>query len=258
MSLEGDIERVLDRLSAPQVESLATGAGGRAAPDGSFAASVAGATPASYAAVAALATSWSTTAGLTGAGVALALRTGLQGRIVADARRSRPVWTGPGAVGEQRLTASVLHELIAGAQRHVLLVSFAAHTLPSVATDLEAAVDRGCRVDVVFETETDSAGGYSSHEARPFGEVQGIRRWRWPVEQRAQGAVLHAKALIVDGERALIGSANLTKRALTANLEVGLLIDDPAVVWAMVEHVSMLMAQEILIEDSTLFGGSER
>lgn len=38
--------------------------------------------------------------------------------------------------------------------------------------------------------------------------------------------MLHAKILI-DGLRALVGSANLTHRALTANLEAGVLIEDP-------------------------------
>ena len=205
-----------------------------------------GAQPAAHAAVAALATTWSATPGLTGAGIALALRVGLRARIAAEAARSRPVWTGPEAPGEQRLTASVLHELVASARRRVLLVSFAAHTIPSLATDLEDAVDRGCVVDVVFETETDSAGGYTSHEARPFGDVPGIRRWRWPAEQRTHGAVLHAKALIIDGQRALVGSANLTKRALTANLELGVLVRDQALATALETHLDRLMDRAIL------------
>lgn len=246
MSLERDIERVLERLSATQVESLAATAANRATPDGSIAQSVVGAQPAAHAAVLALASAWADTPTITGDGIALALRTGLRARVDADSRRSRPVWTGPEAAGEQRLTASVLHELVAGARRRVLLVSFAAHTLPSLATDLEAAVDRGCSVDVVFETETDSAGAYSGHETRPFGDVAGIRRWRWPAEQRTHGAVLHAKALIIDGERALVGSANLTKRALTANLEVGVLVQDPVVARALDDHVSGLMALGVL------------
>ncbi len=249
MSLDRDVERVLDRLSVAQIESLAAAAGGGATPDGSLAQSVVGAQPAAHAAVASLAASWASAPGVTGPGIALALRTGLRARVAAEAWRSSPVWTGPEAAGEQRLTASVLHELVAGARRRVLLVSFAAHTLPSFAADLEAAVERGCTVDVVFETGTDSAGGYSSHDARPFGDVPGIRRWHWPAEQRNHGALLHAKALIIDGERALVGSANLTKRALTANLEVGVLVRDPAVARAMEQHLAGLMAQDVLVPE---------
>jgi phosphatidylserine/phosphatidylglycerophosphate/cardiolipin synthase-like enzyme len=246
VSVDHDIERVLDRLSVTQIESLAAAASGRATPDGSLAQSVVGAKPGAHAAVAALATTWKATPGLSGDGIALALRVGLRARNSAEAARSRPVWTGPEAPGEQRLTASVLHELVAGARRRVLLVSFAAHTLPSLAADLEAAVARSCVVDVVFETEADSAGGYSSHEARPFGDVPGICRWRWPIELRTHGAVLHAKTLIIDGERALVGSANLTKRALTANLELGVLIRDPTLASALEMHPDRLMERAIL------------
>ena len=54
--------------------------------------------------------------------------------------------------------------------------------------------------------------------------------------------MLHAKLLIVDGRRALVGSANLTHRALTANLEAGVLIEDPDVAAGLEEHVLDLMA----------------
>jgi phosphatidylserine/phosphatidylglycerophosphate/cardiolipin synthase-like enzyme len=246
LTVERDIERVLARLSTSQVEALARATETRARPDGSLAASVPGSGPAAHAAVSDLAASWSSTAGLTGAGIALALRTGLRAQRLAEATRSQPVWTGPGTVGEQRLTSGVLHELISTARQRILILSFAAHTVPSVAADLEAAVAAGCSVDVVFETGADSAGAYRSHDTRPFGDVAGIRRWCWPADQRARGSLLHAKALIIDGERALIGSANLTQRALEANLEVGVLVRDPTVAAALEAHVRGLMSSGTL------------
>jgi PLD-like domain/Domain of unknown function (DUF1998) len=230
------LRNALERLSASQVEALARAAALRTTPDGSLTAALAGSGPAALAAVSALAASWSSTAGLTGAGIALALRTGLRAQQIADATRSQPVWTGPGSVGEQRLTPGVLHELISGAHRRILLLSYAAHTVPSVAADLETAVELGCSVDVVFETGVDSSGSYRGDE-QPFGELPGIHRWRWPANQRTRGSLLHAKALVIDGERALIGSANLTQRALEANLEVGVLVRDPAVAAALEAHV---------------------
>jgi phosphatidylserine/phosphatidylglycerophosphate/cardiolipin synthase-like enzyme len=174
------------------------------------------------------------------------LRTGLAARRDAAARRSRPVWTGPCASGEQRLTAAVLGDLISSANERVLLVSYAAYTLTGVAENLTAAVNRGCTVDVVFETEEDSGGGYSGPSV-PFGAVPGIRRWRWPANRRpSSGAALHAKLLVVDGRRALVGSANLTHRALTANLEAGVLIEDPDIAAQLERHVRRLMTDEVL------------
>ena len=246
MTVEHDIGRVLERLSAGQVEALARAVATLATPDSSLAGTVTGAGPGAYSAISALSGSWSSTAGLTGSGIALALRTGLRAREAAEATRSQPVWTGPATFGAQRLTAGVLHELISGARRRILLLSFAAHTVPSVAADLEVAVRAGCSVDVVFETGADSSGAYRGDDRRPFGDVSGIQRWCWPADQRSRGSLLHAKALLIDGERALIGSANLTERALSANLEVGVLIRDPAVAAAFEAHVCSLMKAGVL------------
>ena len=69
---------------------------------------------------------------------------------------------------------------------------------------------------------------------------------RGPAAHRTPGAVLHAKLLIVDGRRALVGSANLTHRALTANLEAGVLIEDPDLAGGLEEHVLDLMADGTL------------
>jgi phosphatidylserine/phosphatidylglycerophosphate/cardiolipin synthase-like enzyme len=52
----------------------------------------------------------------------------------------------------------------------------------------------------------------------------------------------------LDGRRALVGSANLTNRALTANLEAGVLVADPQVAEAIEEHVRELMAAGELVQ----------
>lgn len=242
----------LERLSTAQLHALAAACEPLAlAPAGGLGQLVAGAAPGAVEAVAALTSAWRGQPALTGAGVSLALRTGLRTRADLDSRRARPVWTGPGSVGETRLTASVLHELLLGAQERILLVSYAAYTLPELATDLEAAVQRGCRVDVVFETTEDSAGQYAGPAAAPFAQVAGIHRWRWPADHRDPGSVLHAKLLVIDGCRGLVGSANLTARALHHNLEIGLLIGDAAVAGRLQGHVHRLMEAGVLRESAT-------
>jgi phosphatidylserine/phosphatidylglycerophosphate/cardiolipin synthase-like enzyme len=247
VSIEHAIAEVLERLSAAQLKALAAACEPLQRPDGAVTQVAVGASPSAHDAITNLASAWAANPRLTGEGVGLALRIGLRARGDADARRSRPVWTGPGASGEQRLTAAVLHELVANASDRVLIVSFAAYTLTKLAADLEAAVQRGCQVDVVFETEDDSAGAYSGPQSKPFGSVADIRRWRWPAEQRTVGAVLHAKLLVVDGRRALVGSANLTHRALTANLEAGVLVEDHELAGALEDHVRGLIGAGTLI-----------
>lgn len=251
MTVQQALTDVLDRLSDSQVLALATACEPLNTPDHTTVLVPAGAPLATVGAVDALASTWKSTPVLTGAGIALALRTGLAARRDIDARRTRAVWTGPGATGEQRLTAAVLHELLAGADKRILLVSYAAFTLTEIAADLEAAVARGCCVDVVFETTDDSDGQYSGPHNQPFGTIAGITRWRWPAEHRTGGAVLHAKLLVVDGQRAFVGSANLTARALAHNLEVGVLVRDAVVAAQLEKHVIALMLAGTLIKSPT-------
>lgn len=247
MSIERAVDGVLARLSDAQIHALADACAQHRRPTGSLTQIAAGASPAAHDAIAELSTQWASSTGLTGDGVSLALRVGLRARRDTDARRSRPVWTGPGAAGEQRLTAAVLHELVSDARERVLLVSFAAYALTELAADLEAAVGRGCQVDVVFETEEDSAGAYSEPRSKAFGALSGARRWRWPPDHRQPGALLHAKLLVVDGRRALVGSANLTHRALSANLEAGVLIEDAALAADLEAHIRALIGDGTLV-----------
>lgn len=247
--IDACLRDVLARLSDAQIQALAAACEGRTGPPGGLTQVVVGGSPAAHEAIEKLAISWASRPFLTGDGIALALGVGVEARREADVQRSKSVWTGPGTAGDRRLTAAVLHELIDAARQRVLLVSFAAYTLTEVAADLKAAVGRGCAVDVVFETEEDSAGAYSGPKSHPFHGINGIRRWRWPAANREPGAVLHAKLLVVDGRRALVGSANLTSRALTANLEVGVLVRDPGVAGQLDGHVQGLMSSGVLVSD---------
>ncbi len=250
MNVQDAIQLTLERLSDSQVEALADTCASRQTPDTALAQAVIGAQPGANDAIAQLAEAWAATTALTGAGVAVALRIGLVARRRADARRSRPVWTGPGSSGAQRLTSTVLRDLLTSARERILMVSFAAYTLSNLAKDLEDAVGRGCEIDVVFETADDSSGGYIDPHSTPFGAVQGIRRWRWPADQREPGGLLHAKVLAVDGRRALVGSANLTYRALTANIEAGVLVEDPDLAASIEQHVRTLMDQGVLLRSA--------
>ncbi len=128
---------------------------------------------------------------------------------------------------------------LADARHRILLVSYATYTLPEIAADLQAAVVRGCAVDVVFETVDDN-DAYRG-PSQPFADIPGLMRWRWPHEQRPPGAALHAKLLVVDGRRALVGSANLTHRALNANTEAGIVTCDEQLASALERHVRDLM-----------------
>ena len=58
--------------------------------------------------------------------------------------------------------------------------------------------------------------------------------------------VLHAKALVVDDEVVFITSANLTEAALERNIELGLLLRDPALAASTSTHSRGLIDRALL------------
>lgn len=244
MRLEAAVQVLLERLSDTQVEVLAAAASAHERPPAAFPGVVAGASPGAQQAVRDVLAAWRAAPQLTGCGLALALRLGSGLRQEAAERRSTPVWTGPGAAGDRRLTSGTIHALISAARERILLTSYSTGVVPQVAADLRDAIKRGCTVDVVFETGEDDPS-YTGPSV-PLADVEGLRRWRWPKKDRPPNAKLHAKLLVVDGRRALIGSANLSRLGHHKSLEAGVLIRDETVAAELEAHVRGLMTRNEL------------
>lgn len=148
----------------------------------------------------------------------------LRGRLDAleEQVHLTPVWTGPESVAAHgRLTIAVVADLIAQATKEILLVSYA--TVPSdrVRQALTDAAERGVAITLLLERPQDNPTFKGQKD--PFPGLP-ARRLVWPAASRRVGASMHAKLLIIDRQVALVGSANLTSRALESNLEGGLLV----------------------------------
>ena len=169
-------------------------------------------------------------------------------RAVDRARRHQSVsvvWTGPeSGVSSSRLTAATVIELINAAQSELLLVSYATYTEPSIAAALSAAAARGVAVTLLAERHEDNPS-YTAL-GTPFPGL-GALRLNWPANSRPPGASLHAKVIVVDDKIALVGSANLTSRAMESNLECGILIRGGPQPRAIRDHVTGLYAAGLLL-----------
>ncbi len=151
------------------------------------------------------------------------------------------VWTGPErANATARDTAVVLRALFERAQRQVIVAGYDFTRGSSLLEPLWIAMrDRGvdARFFVHIEQPTEhildpeAYGSNSAHEVMdkvwPFGNP----RPRVYYDARALASHprfnMHAKCVIVDGECALITSANFTQAAHAKNLECGVLLEDP-------------------------------
>lgn len=196
---------------------------------------------------------WQEAPALSGEAVALALRAAARAREAAQAAQTlEVVWTGPTTHAVPvRKTREVLLDLMRLAQARLLVVSFAAYRVPEVLAELTSAVARGVDVRLVLEASEESRGRLSHDAADAFISLGGsVAFYVWPADQRVVSAghsgVLHAKAVIADGRAAFVTSANLTGHALTANMELGLLVRGGTVPTRLDAHFDELIAQGVL------------
>jgi phosphatidylserine/phosphatidylglycerophosphate/cardiolipin synthase-like enzyme len=165
------------------------------------------------------------------------------------------IWTGPTNTRfPVRRIDQVLYDLISVAQKRIVLVTFAAHRVPHLCAHLTQAVGRGVDLTLIVESEGESEGQLTLDAIAAFTAVPAARRriYYWPLARRERNqsgrpGKLHAKCAIVD-EVALVGSANLTDDAFNRNMELGLLVRDPAPVAAIVEHFEELIHRGVLLE----------
>lgn len=186
------------------------------------------------------------------------------GVLLAD-RANRPsppelVWTGPeGANADSRDTEVVVRRLFEGATKEVIVAGYSFDHGGSIFAPLsEAMKSRGVKATFVLDL-----GG----QARVPSEMDRFARekivaflgknWPWGDPRPAifydprtitpkLYASMHAKCIVVDDARALVTSANFTSRAQSRNIEVGVLLEDPAFAKELAEHWRELLKEALL------------
>jgi phosphatidylserine/phosphatidylglycerophosphate/cardiolipin synthase-like enzyme len=149
------------------------------------------------------------------------------------------VTSGPDVAGMTRDTGVVLRELFAGAEQRVLVVGFAVHQEREIFAALANRMRH--RPDLLARLCLDirrAPGDTTRADSllRRFAERFIRQEWPGPrlpdlfydprslAESEPRRASLHAKCVVIDGVRALIGSANLTEAAQLRNIEVGVVV----------------------------------
>jgi phosphatidylserine/phosphatidylglycerophosphate/cardiolipin synthase-like enzyme len=143
--------------------------------------------------------------------------------------------------------------MVSHAQKRIVLVTFAAHRVAHLCDHLLLAVARGAELTLILESEGESEGQLTRDAIEAFREVpaEQIHLYYWPLAQRERNQAgrpgkLHMKCAIVD-RWALIGSANLTDDAFNRNMELGVLVREPATVEALAEHFRELIRAKVLV-----------
>ena len=185
--------------------------------------------------------------GITASALALGLECALTASWKqAQKQRLDVVWTGPlVSTISVRRSAAVLLELIQKAKREIVMVSFAAFRIPDALRALESSSQSGISMHFILESGDDSQGRLRQDASFAFRSLIGkpnVHFYTWPLSKRPPGALLHAKVVIVDGNTALITSANLTENAISTNLEIGILIDGGDAPKRIHDHIKGLIA----------------
>lgn len=179
-----------------------------------------------------------------------------------NARDQSPelVWTGPeGSGATARDTAVVLRECFECARHTVVMAGYCFDHGQELLRPLHAVMKQHGVVAHLFlhvPQPTDMSQGVDAHLAQHLG---GFLERQWPFgkpfprlycDARALKpgppySSLHAKCVVVDGWRAMVSSANFTLTGQERNIEVGVLLDDPA-------FASALAAQWLGLVESRL------
>lgn len=197
-----------------------------------------------------LLTAWAAAPSFNGREVAAMLRAAAAART-AESKDGvvEVVMTGPSRPdAPTRSTEAVVSEIVAGARRELMMVTYAAAPYPPLRAALELAAARGVRTTIAVETVEGARGFLNFEPALAFAGVAGVQLLHWPTEERIafSGGRLHAKLVVADREVAFVTSANLTGSALGQNIECGLVVRGGSAPRRLADHFAALAREGVL------------
>jgi len=183
------------------------------------------------------------------------------GRVAAGSSSPRLVWSGPRVAGvPARDTRTVYEQLLGGAAESLWVSTYAYFDGPRIFEGLAERLDAVPKPNVRLLLNIQRRKGDTTSEdglVRRFAD--GFWEMGWPGASRPMvyydarslaldgaAAVLHAKAVVADGEAVFVTSANLTDSAWDKNIELGILAHDHALATSVVAHFQGLIDGEIL------------
>lgn len=130
-------------------------------------------------------------------------------------------WMG-GGIGS---VESTLAELFKKATNEIYISAFSIGNSSDVLfVWVEKALLRGIRIKIVINRLNEQPAEVVSKLTNLANEFPYLSIFDFPA---SEGVDLHAKIIVADHNRALVGSSNLSKRGIFTNYEMGILIDGP-------------------------------
>ena len=171
------------------------------------------------------------------------------------------VWTGPEVPGlHARDTRRVYEELLGSAERSIWVSTYAFFDGPRAFKILARRMnDRPSLAVTLLLNIQRKRGDTTSVDQRVVRFAERFWKTDWPgtsvprvfydpraLEPDGPAGVLHAKAVVADDEAVFVTSANLTDAAFDQNIELGLLVRDPALAQSVSQHFRVLIDRGLL------------
>ena len=203
--------------------------------------------------------------GMPAAGIAYTLE--LLAETIADRPKIEDlvqvVATGPEVSGvANRDTSVVVSDLFSRAEQSVVVIGYAVYQGQKVFQTLAARMNERPELNVRMYLDITRKPGdttMASELVKRF--CHHFRTTQWPggarlpeifydprsaALNRTGAASLHAKCVVVDGERVFISSANFTEAGQTRNIELGLLVSSRGVAERITDFVEQLVEERLL------------
>lgn len=151
-----------------------------------------------------------------------------------------------------RQTEQVLLDMIRGARKTLLVVSYAVYRIRSIGDALCEAAGRGVRIRIVLDImDPTEIEGYNPLIAIGDRLLSYAEILYWPKDRRipdveGRRGSLHVKCVVADSQRMFVSSANLTEQALKINMELGILIGGTRYPRDAEEHFADLIGRGVL------------
>jgi cardiolipin synthase len=125
---------------------------------------------------------------------------------------------------------NALVELIDGAKQEVIIVAYRLTVaVPELTRALESALSRGCLIRIVRDTSGEPVVAEERFLANLLGDHAGLSLWDFLDGTSDLNCALHAKMVIADRSRAIVGSANFSKNGMVKNHEIAVRLEGPEV-----------------------------
>lgn len=164
------------------------------------------------------------------------------------------LWTGPhSSATSVRQIEQAFCELVGSAKRRLFIVSFVAYKAENIITALTEAMMRNVDISFLLEPSKDQGGTIDTDSVAILqGHLPSAHFLVWDKTKNPDSAAVHAKCAVADENIAIITSANLTGKAMTSNMELGVIVHGGLIPRQLARHLNGLIDEKIIhpINDS--------